>query len=122
MNRIPSPRLFKPTSMLSTSTRVEASSMLIISSAMRSLTSSSKRPSDQEALLLAAGELVGELVEDISGVERHRFERRSDLVVPVLSGEVRESTPGGTSRTPGLPCTSGLYELKGSWKTPWTWR
>ena len=45
-------------------------------------------PSDQQALLLAARELVGELVEDVSGVEGHRLEGRLDLVVPLFAVQV----------------------------------
>ena len=75
---------------------------------------------DEQPLELTAAQLVRVLAEDVSGAEAHGVERRS-----------RASPPTPTSLSPGKyslrsiektrsALKIGLYELNGSWKTPWT--
>ena len=78
MNTIPSPSAFRSPSRFSTSMRVDASSMLMISSATRYSMSSSSARAIEQPLELAAAELVRELAEDVPRVERHGLERGVD--------------------------------------------
>ena len=79
-------------------------------------------PGHQEALLLAAGELVGELVQDVGRVEGHRLQRRRRLWRPIPARERPEKYSWRNISNTRSALYSGLYELKGSWNTPCTCR
>ena len=89
MKSTPSPRAFSSPSRLRTSIRVEASSMLITSSATRYLMSS-RSAGDQQPLELAAAELVRVLAEHGLGLEADGIERGVQLAVPIRAADSRE--------------------------------
>ena len=49
-----------------------------------------ERPRDEQALELAAAQLVRVLVQHLARVERHRLERRLELVPPLAAADLRE--------------------------------
>ena len=73
--------------------RVEASSMLMISSATSSFRSSMQRPRDQQPLQLAAAQLVGVLAEHGRRLEADRLERRAQPGVPLVVAQVGQERP-----------------------------
>ena len=87
---MPSPRAFRSPSRLSTSIRVEASSMLMISSATRNSMSSSNARAISRRCSWPPLSWCGNLLQHLLGVERDRLERRVDLAVPLGVGDAAE--------------------------------
>ena len=101
MKSTPRPRVFRFDSRFKTSTRVEASSMEMISSTTRILMSNKSARRDQDPLELTTGELMGELVEHVDGVEAHGLKRRLHTLVPLGVRHLGEVGPLDRSRTLG---------------------
>ena len=79
-----------------------------------------QRARDEHALELAAAQLVRVLAEDVRRVEAHGLQRLLEL-----ARATRTSSVPGSRRLRSIVKTRsalkiGLYELNGSWKTPWT--
>ena len=83
--------------------RVEASSMLMISSATRSSISSSSARATMQPLELTAAQLVRVLAEHVGRLERHRLERAPQRPLPLLVGEARKVVRSAASRARGRP-------------------
>ena len=122
MKRIPRPRAFRSPSRLRTSIRVEASSMLMISSATSRRMSSSSARAISMRWSWPPLSWCGYLPSTSAGL---RFTASSDAL------ELRAATPRSSSRRSTALRTIaktrsalkiGLYELNGSWKTPCTSR
>ena len=79
-----------------------------------------QRPRDQQALQLAAAELVRVLAEHGGGLEADGLEGRTRS----RSSHSSSPRPGRKGRrirsNTRSALKTGLYELNGSWKTPWT--
>ena len=100
--------------------RVEASSMLMISSATsRRMSSSSARAISMRCSWPPLS-WCGYLSEHVAGVEAHGLERRAraSRATPTRSSPEKYA-PRSIAKTRSA-LKIGLYELNGSWKTPCT--
>ena len=94
--------------------------MLMISSATRNSDVEQQRAGDEQPLELAAAELVRVLAEHVAGFRLTASSDRVDPAVPLRRCSARRRTRSGSCAKTRSALKIGLYELNGSWKTPWT--